>query len=203
MKIPRILAWAILLLSYAAYAAMDSNRGEDRYALTISSPVLISVDSGWQRDGLIPVRIDVTGLLIDLWMDGEGRVLDDGRLESGAGELFRLDTSSGRLQAGGRTLNGRVYERNALRTRLSFSIPATALLIDIERRRSSLDLGGIIIPARVHVGQDVSGMRELEIGSTGDGAHGRLLLDSGRGRLYFERQRAGRLYWAERRGEVR
>ena len=215
MKKFMAVVWAILLFGLVTNAAIDSKKGEDRFLLTRNAPVRISVETGWQRDGLIPVRIDIPGLHLDLWMDGEGRVFDDARLESGkTGKipasrqgLFSLDKTSGQLQAGGQTLSGQVYEQNPLRTRLRLNNLALALQLDIQKGRAALDLNGIIIPARMRLGQEVDGMRELEIGELGEGGEGRLFLDAGQGRLFFEdgrtrpavkNQQTNRLCWAEK-----
>jgi hypothetical protein len=215
MKKIVISAWAFFLIIPAIHAASDSKRGEDRYILTRNAPVLVSVDYGWQKDGLTPVRIDIPGLHLDFWMDAESRVFDDAlrgsrknqQIQALGHELFRLDTANGRLEAGGKILNGRIYERNALRIRLRLSNPAMALLLDIKKDRSALDLDGIIVPARVRAGKETSGLRELEIGSRGDRGEGRLFWDAGQGRLFYEagngltdpeKPQAGRVCWAEK-----
>jgi hypothetical protein len=213
MKKSMLSAWAILLFSVATNATISSNGGEDRYVLTRNAAVRISVDSGWPRGCLTPVRIDIPGLHLDLWIDGEGRVFNEVRLDSGkidetqdfGHELFRLDIANGKLHAGGQTLNGRIYEQNALRTRLRLPKVEMALLLNIVKDLAVLDINGIIIPVRVHAGWEVSGMRELEIGLRGGRGEGRFFLDAGQGRLFFEdgnalpsagKPRANRVCWA-------
>lgn len=120
--------------------------------------------------------------------------------------MFRLDKASGQLQAGGQTLNGQVYEQNALRTRLRLNNLALALQLDIQKGRAALDLAGIIIPVRVRLGKEAGNMRELEIGERGHRGGGRLMLDASQGRLFFEEiqarpaagnQQSDKMCWAE------
>lgn len=71
MKKIMVVVWAILLFALVTNAAIDSKKGEDRFLLTRNPPVSISVETGWQRNGLVPVRIDMQGLHLELWMDGK------------------------------------------------------------------------------------------------------------------------------------
>ena len=57
MKKFRAVVWTILLFGFITSAAIYSKKGEDRFLLTRNAPVRISVETSWQRDGLIPVRI--------------------------------------------------------------------------------------------------------------------------------------------------
>jgi len=194
MKKFMVFIWTILLFGLVSNAAIDLKKGGERYLLKGNVPVRISVETGWQRDGLIPIQIDIQGLNISLWMDGEGRVFDDARFES-AGEvknrairqeLFHLDKNNGQLQAGGQTLSGQVYEQNGLRTRLRLDNLSLVLELDIPKGLAALDLAGIVIPVRVRLGKEAGGVQELEIGERGHRGEGRLLLDARQGRLFFE-----------------
>jgi hypothetical protein len=60
MKKFMAVVWAILLFGFVANAAIDAKKGEERFLLTRNTPVRISVETDWQRDGLVPVRISDT-----------------------------------------------------------------------------------------------------------------------------------------------
>lgn len=197
MKKIIVTLWTIMSFNISANAAIDQKNGEGRYVLKGGASVSISVETGWQRNGLIPVLVDFQGLNLSLWMDSEGRVFYNPRLGSGKikmkkalrRELFRLDMVSGQLQAGDRILTGRVYEQNALRTRLRLDNLILAIQLDIQKGQAALDLDGIIITVRLRLGKEADDVRELKIGEQRYGGEKRLFLDERQGCLFYEESR--------------
>ncbi len=197
MKSNIVSAWVIMLFSMASNAAIDLKNGDGRYILKGNAPVRLSVETGWKREGLTPVRVDIQGLNLLLGMDGEGRVFDNVRLQFGRGkiktvvrrELFRLNKTSGQLIAGEKVLTGRVDEQNALRTRLRFDNLMLAIHLDMQKGQAALDLDGIVILIRMRLGIEADDGRELMIGERGHRGEGRFLLNARQGRLYYEDNR--------------
>lgn len=85
MNLVKTIMWGILLIVLMTQVAIASENGEERYVLTGKSPVRISVDLGWQRDGLVPVRVEMQGISIELMMDKGCRVFDGARSRLGMG----------------------------------------------------------------------------------------------------------------------
>jgi len=215
MKAIIFLVFLFLFFCAEANALTDAKTGAERYLLKGNTAVRISLETGRTRDNMTPVQLDIQGLSLALWMDGEGRIFDDSPLGYGKDrgkravlqELFRIDKASGQIQKAGHTLNGRVYERNPVRTRLRLDDLPLALELDIRKGRAILDLDGIAIPARLHLEQESGGVRELEIGERRNRGEGNLLLDARHGRLLWqddrtkpglEKQRNDRARWAEK-----
>ncbi len=197
----------------ASFSTPDSAQVGERYLLKGNSPVYISLETGWKRQGLTPVQLDIQGLSLTLWMDEEGRVFDEAMSVSrGVGKtafqgqaLFRLDILLGQMQTASQTLTGEIYEQNPLRTRLRFNGLAVALDLDIPGGRAALNLNGLIIPVRLSLGPKADGVQELELGEMGNRGEGRIFLDSRQGRLLCEdnrpgggKEQTGRLCWAEK-----
>jgi len=205
---------ALFLLGVlSSFSAPDSAKAGERYLLKGNTPIHISLETGWKRQGLTPVQLDIQGLNLTLWMDGEGRVFEEAMSTSQGVEktefrdrsLFRLDTMRGQMQTATQTLTGEIYEQNPLRTRLRFRGLNAALDLDVPGGRTSLDLNGLIIPVRVHLGPNADGVQELEIGELGNRGEGRLFLDARQGRLLCEdnrpggvKEKTGRVCWAEK-----
>jgi len=215
MKKITVVVCTILSFNLLIHAVLDSEKNDERYLLTGNASVRIAVETGWQRHGLTPVRIDIHGLCLDLFMDGEGRVFDEDLMEAGMVEkirsirpgLFSLDKSKGLLQANDQTLSGQIYEQNALRTRLRLDKLALALRLDIPKGRAALEMNGIIIPVRMSLGKKDGGLQEISIGKMNQRGEGRLFLDAVQGRLFFEnnharpaagKQQNRRVCWAEK-----
>ena len=211
-----IITFLFLFLFFGvdSKALTDAKTVAERYLLKGNTAVRISVETGWKRDDRVPVQLDIQGLSLTLWMDGEGRVFNDSlrRYEKEKGkrarrqELFRIDRTSGQIQRGSHTLNGRIYEQNPLRTRLRFDNLLLALELDIQRDRATLDLNGIVIPARLHLEEESGGVRELVIGERENQGQGNLLLDAQRGQLLWQdhfrlalpQKEKNRACWAEK-----
>ena len=205
---------AVFLLSvFSSISGPISAKVGERYLLNGNIFVHISVETGWKRQGLTPVQLDIQGLNFTLWMDGEGRVLGEAISATRGAEksqlpdraLFRLDTMRGLMQNTTQTLTGEIYEQNSLRTRLRFNGLNAALDLDVPGGRASLDLNGLIIPVRVHLGPNADGVQELEIGGLGNRGEGHLYLGARQGRLLWEdnrpgrvKERTGRVCWAEK-----
>lgn len=109
----------------------------------------------------------------------------------------------GQMQTTTQTLIGEIYEQNPLRTRLRFSGLAAALDLDVPGGRAALDLNGLIIPVRLHLGPNADGVQELEIGELGNRGEGHLFLDARQGRLLWGdnhpgrvKEQTGRVCWA-------
>jgi hypothetical protein len=197
----------------SSFSAPDPAKVGERYLLKGNTAVHISVETGWTRQGLTPVQLDIQGLNLTLWMDGEGRVLDeaisatrgDEKSEIQDQPLFRLDTMRGQMQTATQTLTGEIYEQNSLRTRLRFNGLNAALDLDVPGGRAALGLNGLLIPLRLHVGPDAAGVQELEFGELGNRGEGHLYLDARQGRLLWEdnrpdraKEQTGRVSWAEK-----
>lgn len=197
----------------SSISALDTAKGGERYLLKGNTAVHISVEAGWKRQGLTPVQLDVQGLNLTLWMDAEGRVFDEAMSASLGAEktairdqaLFRLDIMRGQMQTATQTLTGEIYEQNLLRTRLRFSGLNAALDLDVQGCRAALDLKGLLIPVRLHLGLNADGAQELEIGELGNRGVAHLFLDARQGRLLCEdnrpggvKEKTGRVCWAEK-----
>jgi hypothetical protein len=202
-----LFLWAVV----SSYSAPDPAKVGERYLLKGNTAVHISVETGWKRQGLTPVQLDIEGLNLTLWMDAEGRVFDEAMpaslgVEKTRGQaLFRLDIMSGQIQAANQTLIGEIYEQDPLRTRLRINGLNAALDLDVPGGRAALELNGLLIPLRLHVRPDAAGVQELEIGELGNRGEGRLYLDARQGRLLWEDSRPGgvkgqtdRVCWAEK-----
>jgi len=204
-----VFLWGVV----SSFSAPDSAKVGERYLLKGNMPVHISVETGWKRQGLTPVQLDIQGLNLTLWMDREGRVFDEAMSASQGAEktafreqaLFRLDMMRGQMQTATQTLIGEIYEQNPLRTRLRFSGLAAALDLDVPGGGAALDLNGLLIPVRLHLGPNADGVQELEIGDLGNRGEGRLFLDARQGRLFREdnrpgrvKEQMGRVCWAEK-----
>ena len=209
LAIVALFLWAVL----SSMSAPDTAKVGERYLLKGNTAVHISAETGWTRQGLTPVQLDIQGLDLTLWMDGEGRVFDEAMSASRGAEktafrdqaLFRLDIMSGQLQTASQTLTGEIYEQNPLRTRLRFSGLNAALDLDVPGGRAALGLNGLLIPVRLHLGPDADGVRELEIGELGNRGEGHLFLNARQGRLLWEdnrpagvKEQTGRVCWAEK-----
>jgi hypothetical protein len=211
----RALAFVTVFLLgvFSSFSAPDSAKVGERYLLKGNRPVHISLETGWKRQGLTPVQLDIQGLNLTLWMDGEGQVFDEAMSASQGAEktasrgqaLFRLDIMNGQMQAATQTLTGEIYEQNPLRTRLRFSGLNAALDLDVPGRRAALDLNGLLIPVRLHLGPNANGVRELKMGDLGNRGEGHLYLDARQGRLLWEdtrpgmvKEQTGRVCWAEK-----
>jgi hypothetical protein len=215
MKKFAAMVWAVLFFNLLINAGPDAKKNGERYLLTGNASVRISIETGWQRHGLTPVRIDFHGLRMDLFMDSEGRVFDEAMVEAGMVEktrairpgLFSIDKSKGLLRAGSQTLSAEIDEQNALRTRLRLNKLALVLRLDIPKNRAALEMNGIVIPVRMSLGRKDGGLQEINLGAMNQRNEGRLFLDAGQGRLFYEndhaRPAAGklqnrRLCWAEK-----
>jgi hypothetical protein len=215
MEIGKILLVAGILSLMVPGVTAQTGPGTERFLLKGNSPIRVYIESGWKRDGLTPLILDISGVSLSLFMDAEGRVGDemifessrDGKTSLRGTELFRLDVENGKLQSGDRTLSGEVYELNNLRTRLRLNAPAAALDLNVVLHRATLELNGFKIPIRVHLAPEVDGVRKLDIGNSGNHGDSRLFLDVKQGRLLSESSRpnrlnmmdaAGRECWAEK-----
>jgi hypothetical protein len=201
MKIAKVLLVAEALALMVPGITAQTSPGTERFLLKGNTPIQISIESGWKRDGLTPVILDISGVSLSLYMDTEGRIGDEmmfepsrnGKTALRGTELFRLDAESGELRNSDRTLSGEVYERNNLRTRLRLNAPAAALDLNIALHRATLDLNGFKIPVRVHFGPEAGGVRKLDIGDPGNHGETRLYLDIKQGRILLESFRSHRL----------
>ena len=178
------LAACLALLVMAGNVARDGGR----YPLEGRNVVTISVETGWEREGMIPVVLVMEGLSVRLAMRADGRVYEDrilparGKDDRAAGrEIFRIDTASGRVVGAGAVLRGEVYERNALRTRMRLKDVEVAIRVAGAGRRVSLELAGMEIPVRAHLQEGADGVVELVMGEIGPGGPERLILDGERG----------------------
>jgi len=209
MAIVALLLWSVV----SSISAPDSVNIGERYLLKGNTTVNLSVETGWKRQGLTPVQVDLQGLNLTLWMDGEGRVFEDSISASRGAEkaalrdqaLFHLDGIRGQMQTATQTLAGEVYEQNPLRTRMRFGVINAAVNLDIQGGRATLDLNGLIIPVRLHLGPAADGVQELEIGERGHRIEGRLYLDAKQGQFLWEdnrprgvKEQTGRAVWAEK-----
>jgi hypothetical protein len=112
MKKIMAVVWAILFFGFAVNAAIDAKKGGDRFILTRNAPVCIFVETGWQRDGLIPLRIDIqkgytaldlAGIVIPLRVSLGKETSDEREMEIGK----RGHRDEGRLLLGAR--QGRLF----------------------------------------------------------------------------------------------
>ena len=208
----KILVFLLVILVYCVslQANLSEQQETERFLLSGHGDIRISVNTGWQYDGLIPVRIDINGVYLELCMDKDGRVFEGDWLElspGGSRELFHLDPENGRLKTKSVVIEGDVYESNDLRKRLRLRGLEVAISLDIDRKRAIIELGGIVIPVHMRLGKEVNGLRELQIGDIATRQDGKLFLDVGRGELLLEENHAqldtrgdktGMIRWAEK-----
>lgn len=209
LGIVAVFLWGVV----SSFSAPDLAKAGERYLLRGNTRVHLSVETGWKRQGLTPVQVDIQGLSLTLWMDGEGRVFEEPMSASRGADktafrdqaLFHLNSLSGQIQSATQTLAGEVYEQNPLRTRLRFSGLNAALDLDVPSGRATLNLNGLTIPVRLRLGPKAAGVQVLEMVEMGHLGNGRLYLDSGQGRLLWSdnrstrmNERMGQVVWAEK-----
>jgi hypothetical protein len=189
-----------------------------RFVVQNPGSSIISLETGWQAGRMIPVRVFVSGIVLTLWMDENGRVYAapnahatrPGNSEAGQGELCRIDANNGRLWHGDTILNGDVYERSPLRTRIRLNNLPCMLLLDLGQEHASVCLSGIELPVYLHVGPTLDGKQEMRLGEGSLASQGKLVLAATEGRIYrsdeppwLSGQGITPVCWAERTKEGR
>lgn len=200
MKKANILLTAVVLMLMVPCVTAQTKSTTERFLLRGNTPIQVSVETGWARDGLTPVILDIDGVSLSLYMDAEGRVGDemmfdispDGKSALRGIEYFRLNVEEAKLVNRDRALAGQAYERNKLRTRFRLNVPA-ALELNVTGHRATLDLGDFEIPVRAHCGPETNGIRKVDLGEPGNRGDVQLFLDVKQGRLMAASSRPGRL----------
>jgi hypothetical protein len=190
----KILIALLLLPGLLMLQGNLSAAEKDSYQLRSPVSVTISVEPGWQQDGLIPVQFEMDGLELTFWMTDTGLVYEEQADVSQKDHedptmrhaLFLIDMGNGNLRSGNRSIDGRVYERNLLRTRIRYDNILAGIQIDIEKNKALLNVNSVVIPVRLHAGQEQSGTREMQIGQQSVPRHSSLILSESRGLLFLK-----------------
>jgi hypothetical protein len=184
------LKWLLILVAFVCVCSSLSAQSADsalvRYALQGPARIVISVEKGWQRDGVIPVCVMVNGIESTLFMTPDGQVSADRSNYPTARGLFQLNATNGELAAGAWQRSGQIYEQNDLRTRIRLNVENVELLLSADGRQAALNLAGLEIPLRASLVKQPDGSEELSLGDRPRHGFERLLLDMVTGTIIHE-----------------
>lgn len=194
MKRTSMMCFLFLALLVCVCSASLLAQGDDsaltRYAMQGPARIVVSVEKGWQRDGVVPVCVMVNGIESTLFMTPDGRVSTERPSPSqdhhAFGALFQLNATNGTLVSGTWHSSGEIYEQNELRTRIRLNVENVELLLSADGSRATINLAGLEIPLRARLIKQADGSEELSLGERPMHGFERLLLDRATGTIVRE-----------------
>jgi hypothetical protein len=185
-----IIKWIFFLMLLVCVGSSLAAQSEDsaltRYVLQGPARIMISVEKGWQRDGIVPVCVMVNGIESTLFMTPDGRVNVDRSNHLTTRSLFQLDATKGALTAGAWQRSGEIYEQNELRTRMHLNVENVELLLSADGKQAALSLAGLEIPLHSRLVKQPDDSEELCLGDHPMRGFERLLLDRASGTIVRE-----------------